>query len=286
MLPVGLTTRLGLQMREGTIDANGTTVHYVQDGDGPDIVWVPAGDQTCDVYYEQFQAFRHRYRCTSFDPRGAGATVPNTHPPWPIAEFASDCAELIRQVCTPPVVLAGLSLGALITQEVALQYPELLRVAMPMGTIARKTGFAFEWETAEIDMASKGITMPADFSVIHYAILCYPAEVLGDDELWAKVRSYVTSAYGERDPRMLAAQWQACLEYDSLERLPSCQVPMHVISFEQDLQTPPSRGRVVADAAKDGHFHLLKGMGHFSVFGHKPQLVSQCIQEIISRYES
>ena len=46
-------------------------------------------------------------------------------------------------------------------------------------TIARKTGFAFEWETAEIDMASKGITMPADFSVIHYAILCYPAEVLG-----------------------------------------------------------------------------------------------------------
>jgi pimeloyl-ACP methyl ester carboxylesterase len=166
---VGLPVQSGLQMREGTIDANGTSVHYVQDGDGPDIVWVPAGDQTCDVYHEQLQAFRDRYWCTSFDPRGAGTTVPRTDPPWPIAEFAADCAELIRQVCTPPVVLTGLSLGALITQEVALQYPKLLRVAIPMGTIARKTGFGFEWETAEIDMASKGINMPADFSVIHYA---------------------------------------------------------------------------------------------------------------------
>jgi len=272
-------------MREGTIEVDGTVIHYVQDGEGPDIVWVPAGDQTCNVYHAQFHALRDHYRCTSFDPRGAGTTVAATDPPWPIADFAADCAELIRQVCEPPVILTGLSLGALITQEVALQYPELLRVAIPMGTMARKTGFAFEWEKAEIDMAAKGITMPPDFSVIHYAILSYPAEVLGDDDLWAKVRPYVADAYGERDPRMLAAQWQACLEYDSLERLPDCRVPMHVISFEQDLQTPPSRGRAVADAAGDGHFHLLKGMGHFSVFGHNPELVTRCIEDIILRYE-
>ncbi len=272
-------------MREGTIDADGTIVHYIQDGDGPDIVWVPAGDQECDVYHAQFEAFRDRYRCTCFDPRGAGATVPATDPPWAIPDFAADCAELIRQVCRPPVVLVGLSLGALITQEVALQFPELLRVAIPMGTMARKTGFAVEWERAEIDLASKGIALPSEFSVIHYGILSYPAEVLGDDDLWARVRPFVSSAYGQRDPRMLAAQWQACLEYDSLERLPACQVPMHVIAFDQDLQTPPSRGRVVANAAKDGHFHLLEGLGHFSVFGHRPDVVSECIREILGRYD-
>ena len=113
-----------------------------------------------------------------------------------------------------------------------------------------------------------------------------PAEVLGDDRLWAEVRPYVASAYGDRDPKMLAAQWQACLEYDSLDRLSDCQVPMHVLSFEQDLQTPPSRGRAVAEAAGDGHFHLLKGMGHFSVFGHKPEAVTRCIEEIVAGYET
>ncbi len=272
-------------MIEGIVNAPGADIHYIQEGNGPDIVWIPAGDQTCDVYGTQFEFFRDNFRCTCFDPRGVGKTISKSEPPWPIEVFAEDCAELIRQVCNPPVVVIGLSLGALITQELSISYPELIRLAIPMGTIARKTGFAAEWEEAEISMASKGIRMPDDFSVIHYAILSYPAEVMGDDALWEKVRPYVASAYGDRDPAMLAAQWQACLEYDSLERLPGCMVPMHVISFEQDLQTPPARGRVVAEAAGNGHFHQLDGLGHFSIFGHKPEVVNECIRDIISGYD-
>ena len=273
-------------MKDGQVAAPAASVHYVQDGEGPDIVWIPAGDQTCDVYLEQFAAFRDSFRCTAFDPRGVGRTRAETPAPWPIAAFAEDCAALIQEVCDPPVIVTGLSLGALITQELALTYPELVRIAIPMGTIARKTGYATEWEEAEISMASKGIRLPDDFSVAHYAALSYPAEVLGDDALWQRVRPYIASAYSDRDPQMLAAQWRACLEYDSLDRLPDCHVPMHVISFEQDLQTPPSRGKVVAQAAGNGHFHLIKGMGHFSIFGHRPEAVSECIRSIVESSSS
>ncbi len=274
-----------MSVRYGTVEAPGADVRYMQQGQGPDVVWVPAGDQTHDVYQAQFDALSARYRCTAFDPREAGKTVAHDPAPWPIEQFASDCAALIAAVCEPPVVVIGLSLGALITQEMCLGYPELVRLGIPMGTMARKTGYALEWERAEIDMAAKGLSLPADFSVIHYAALSYPAEVLGDDALWDRCRPFVASAYEDRDPRMLAAQWQACLEYDSLERLPNCQVPIHVIAFEQDLQTPPARGKAVADAAADGHFHLLEGMGHFSIFGHRPEEVTACIDEILRRYE-
>jgi len=256
-------------------------INFIQDGEGPDIVWIPAGDQTCEVYDAQFEEFRNDFRCTCYDPRGVGQTISHTEPPWDIAVYAKDCAELIQRVCEPPVVLVGLSLGALITQEVCLSYPELVRLGIPMGTIARKTGFAYEWEESEIKMAEEGISLPSNFSVVHYAVLSYPAEVLGDDELWQKCRPYVASAYSDRDVSMLAAQWDACLKYDSLERLPDCQVPLHVISFEQDLQTPPSRGQVVADAAANGHFHLLEGLGHFSIFGHRPEQVNALIRSII-----
>ncbi len=269
-------------MREPRVSTKDAEVHYIQDGEGADMVWIPAGDQTCEVYQAQFEYFRDNFRCTCFDPRGSGQTTVRSDPPWTIAEFAEDCAELIQQACEPPVVLIGLSLGALITQEMALSYPHLVRIAIPMGTIARKSGFATEWERAEIAMAAKGVALPADFSVVHYAALSYPSEVLGNDELWAQVRPYVNNAYGARDPSMLAAQWQACLDYDSLDRLPDCKVPMHVISFSEDLQTPPSRGKVVADAAGNGHFHLLEGMGHFSIFGHRPEAVSECIGKIVN----
>ncbi len=268
-----------------TIELTDCALAYLQEGAGPDIVWIPGGDQTGDVFSAQFAAFSPGFRNTSYDPRGVGRTVSEVAPPWPISVHAADCAALIRQVCDPPVILTGLSMGALIVQEIALSYPELVRFAIPMGTGGRKSGFFREWEEAEIAFAAAGHSLPADFSIVHYAALAYPSDVLGDDALWQRCKPYVSSAYEARDPKMLAAQWQACVEYDALDRLPHCEIPIHVVAFSQDLQTPPSRGRVVAEAAKHGHFHLLEGLGHFSLFGHKPDVVNACIREIIDSYD-
>lgn len=268
-------------INSGRVELDTVSFQYFQKGEGPDLLWIPAGDQTGDVFFELFSYFTDTHRCLSYNPRGAGDTVCSDSPPWRIEDLAADCAAFIEKVCKPPVIVAGLSMGALVIQELAMSYPHLIRIAIPMGTIAKKTGFAWEWEESEILYAEKGGSLPPDLAVIHYAILSYPSEVLGDDELWEKCRPYVSGAYEERDPAMLAAQWRACMEYDSTARLPDCKVPMHVISFSHDLQTPPSRGRKVAELAGNGHFHLLEGLGHYSMYGHRPGDVAGCIRKII-----
>lgn len=260
--------------------AEDVRVHVVQHGEGADIVWVPGGDQCGKDWHEQFAAFTE-FRNTSYDPRGVGKTVSRTPPPWSIPTFARDCVAVIREVCEPPVVLVGLSMGALIVQEVACEYPELVRVAIPMGTAGHKTGFLKEWEEAEIDFRQSGGKLSREFAIAHYAAFMYPSEVLGDDELWEKVKPVVAAAYEDRDGDMLAAQWQACVDYSGMDKLPECPVPIHVIGFSQDMQTPPARGRQVAEAAKFGHFHLLEGLGHVSLIGHKPEVVNAKIREII-----
>ena len=138
-----------------------------------------------------------------------------------------------------------------------------------------------EWEQAEVDFRRDGGRLSVPFATAHYGVFMYPAEVLGDDDLWERVRPLVERDYGSRDDEGLAAQWDACVQFDSLDRLPGCAVPLHVIAFEQDVQTPPARGKVVADTAPDGHFHLLAGLGHCSAFGHRPDVVNACIREII-----
>ncbi len=263
------------------LDLDDCRLKYSQRGEGPDIVWIPGGDQSGDCYNELLDLMGDGFRHTTFDPRGAGQTETASQPPWPISTMAQDCAELISQVCEPPVVLVGLSLGALIVQEVTLSEPDLVRIAIPMGTGAKKSGFFYEWEETEILFAEAGNRLPSDLALIHYAAFCYPAEVLGSDELWQKCKSYLEMTSVDRDQRMMAAQWRACLEYDSTTRLPDCQVPMHVVAFEQDLQTPPARGKLVADLAGNGHFHVLPGMGHFSMFGHKPEAVCDLIKSIL-----
>jgi pimeloyl-ACP methyl ester carboxylesterase len=258
------------------------TIAYEQSGDGPDVVWLAAGDNPGSNWrHHQTPAFEPGHRNTTYDARGAGATRSRSQPPWDIPAHARDLAALIEAVCAPPVVLVGLSMGSLIAVQLAFDRPELVRGAIVMGTCVRKTGFMREWEEAEIAFRRDGGTLPPAFATAHYAMQYYPAEALGDDATWGRIRPFVEAGFAERDGAMLAAQWQACLDYDSSELLPRIAVPIHAVAFDQDVQTPPRRVREVAELAADGHFHLLTGLGHGSAVGHRPDEVNATIRAIV-----
>jgi pimeloyl-ACP methyl ester carboxylesterase len=264
------------------LELDGVTLAYRQSGSGPDIVWLAAGDNPGDNWRgHQTPAFDDAYRSTTYDARGVGATISATEPPWPIDEHAADLAALIEAVCTPPVFLVGLSMGSLIAVQIAHDRPELVRAALVMGTCVRKTGFIREWEQAEIDFRRDGGTLPPAFATAHYAMQYFPADALGDDATWERIKPLVAAGFADRDGAMLAAQWQACLDYDSGELLPQIDVPIHAIAFSEDVQTPPQRVREVAELAADGHFHLLQGLGHGSAFGHRPDAVNELLRAIV-----
>ncbi|MEA2782394.1 MAG: hypothetical protein QOK29_3938 [Rhodospirillaceae bacterium] len=263
------------------LETQDASLFYLQRGAGPDIVWLPGGDNLASDWEDQFKTFDRDYRNTSFDPRGVGQTVSHREPPWSIADFATDCANLIRAVCRPPVFVVGLSMGSLMALQLAVDYPELVRAAIPMGTTARPTGFVRDWMVAEVEFRRAGGRISRDFAVHHYAAFMYPSEVLGDDRLWAKVKPLVERSYGEREGEFLAAQWQACIDFDVVDRLPHCEVPIHVIAFSQDMQTPARHGKRVAELAARGQFHLLEGLGHVSMAGHRPDAVNNCIRQIL-----
>jgi pimeloyl-ACP methyl ester carboxylesterase len=269
-------------MAELRID--GATLAYRQSGSGADVVWLAAGDNPGDNWRRyQTPAFDGSYRSTSYDARGVGATTSVSDPPWPIVEHAADLAQLITAACAPPVFLVGLSMGSLIAVQLAHDRPELVRSAVVMGTCVRKTGFIREWEEAEIAFRRDGGSLPPAFATAHYAMQYYPADALGDDQTWERIKPFLSADFAARDGAMLAAQWQACLDYDSGELLPKIAAPIHAVAFSEDVQTPPQRVREVAELAADGHFHLLQGLGHGSAFGHRPEVVNQCLREILDR---
>jgi len=172
-------------------------------------------------------------------------------------------------------------MGSLIAIQLALDHPELVRVAIAMGVSGRAEGFLRDWLDAEVEFRRQGGRLSRNFAICHYAAFMYPPDVLNDPALWAKVKPIVDHSYGERDGASLAAQWQACIEFDVLDRLPACTVPLHVIAFSQDLQAPPEQGRRVAELAPKGRFHLLEGLGHVSLAGHEPDQVNARIREIL-----
>ncbi len=259
---------------------DGVTMRVVIEGTGPDIVFIPGGDATADGYSEMFNRLSDRFRCISYDPRGAGDTTAPP-PPWDMEDYARDCAAVIDAFCDGTAVVCGLSLGGLITQATAIAYPDKVRLAIPMGTAAHIDGFTRDWMQAEIDIRKAGITLPDDFLAPHYAVYAFPAKALHDPRLWAQVKKSYTERFRDRDPKDTIDQWQACLDFDCREALTTCPVPFHVISFSEDVQTAPSMCKVVSDLVPNGTFHEIEGLGHVSIVWHRPDMVAEKLREIL-----
>ncbi|MFC3616597.1 alpha/beta fold hydrolase [Lutimaribacter marinistellae] len=261
---------------------DGVTMRVVIQGSGPDIVFVPGGDQVADAYSQQFAHLSDRYRCISYDPRGAGDTTAPP-PPWSMQDYARDCAAVIDAFCGGRAVVTGLSLGGLVTQATAIDFPDKVSLAIPMGTAAYIDGFTRDWMQAEIDLRKAGIKLPDYFLAPHYAAYAFPAKALHDPQLWAQIKESYTERFRDRDPQDTIDQWQACLDFDCREGLKTCPVPFHVISFSEDVQTAPSMCKVVSDLAPNGTFHEIPGLGHVSLVRHRPEVVAAKLREILDQ---
>lgn len=269
-----------------TFEGSQASIHYEQIGEGPDIVWVAGGGGlAADWVPYQMPFFGADFRNTIFDNRGIGTTTTEVAQPWPLETFARDTAELIAAVSTPPVALVGISFGAAIVQQVALDSPELLRCAIVMGTGAHSVAWGWDYQKAEIDFRKAGGSLDGMMAVTHYAATMYPARVLGDRELWPKLRAellaWIESGQNEVS---LIPQWEACLRYDQRERLPGCTVPMHVLAGTEDVQAPPQDAEELVAMTPTAELHLFEGMGHCSIYGHMQDELNPFIRALVERY--
>lgn len=269
-----------------TVKGSEAVINYKQVGEGPDIVWVSGAGGTLnswDAY--QLPFFAPHFRNTTFDCRGVAGTTCALPLPWEIEAFARDTAELIQAVCTPPVALIGLSFGAGIVQQVALDYPDLLTCAIAMGTGAVSIGWTWDYQMAEIEWRRAGGRLDGMMAVTHYAAMYYPARVLGDRELWPRLRDELLEYYEtDTSEESLIAQWEPCVRFDQREQLRGCRVPLHVVAFDQDVQAVPQDGEEVAALAPTAEFHLFEGMGHCSIYGHTHDILNPFLKGLVERH--
>jgi pimeloyl-ACP methyl ester carboxylesterase len=261
------------------------TLHYEQFGNGPDIVWVAGGGgRGLSWHRYQIPAFEADFRCTTYDNRGIGLTECDEPLPWTIADMAADAAALIEAVCEPPVVVVGQSMGGFIVTQLALDRPDLLRCVVASGTAAAGgRGWLGDYMRSEVDLRRGGGRLEGMFALTHYAAELYPARVLGDPERWNEIKEWMLEiGFIDGNERSLIPQWQACIDFDVVERLPECRVPFHIFAYAEDVQAPPQYGKQVADLIPGAKYHLFEGMGHGSLRGHGNEAFNAQVRDIVA----
>lgn len=188
------------------------------------------------------RAWAGRFRCMAVDNRGAGAS---SAPPGPYsaALLADDYAELITELGLGPVPVAGISMGGIIAQELALRHPELVTRLILVSSWARLDAY-----TAEIFASLTAIRAQASRPAFTRLL-----------QLWIWDPDWFTGHAAELDaerdaagPAMaqhaFAAQAAACAGHDALDRLGQIGVPTLVTAGSRDVFTPPRYARQLADA--------------------------------------
>ncbi len=90
--------------------SDGVTIHYLDAGSGPTILFIPGWTMAADIFDPQINALSAQFRVISIDPRSQGDSEKASDGNYP-ARHAQDVKELMDHLNIPSVVLVGWSNG-------------------------------------------------------------------------------------------------------------------------------------------------------------------------------
>ena len=252
-------------MAEATV--NGVRLAYDVHGEGEPVVLVCATGQPAFAWtLSQVPALTAAgYQVVTFDNRGV---APSEAPPGPytVQQMAEDTAGLIEHLGLPPCRVAGYSLGSLITQELALARPDLVRAAVMMATMGRQDVFRRALTRSWVEQDESGVELPRLCDVVAAAFALFSPQTLCDDDAMGL---YIEGSLGVPpwSGQGRLGQHQADMAYqDRLDALRGVRVPALVIGFELDMGIATPLCREVADAIPGCRYVEIAGAGHAGPF--------------------
>ncbi|MFE7403092.1 alpha/beta fold hydrolase [Streptomyces sp. NPDC057557] len=116
---------------------------WLDTGTGRPLVLLHGGFLDHTMWDDQIPYFAPRYRVIAPDARGHGRSA-NAAAPF---RHTDDLAALLRHLDTGPAVLAGVSMGASVAVDTALEHPELVSAVVVSGAGTSEPYFTDSWTT-------------------------------------------------------------------------------------------------------------------------------------------
>jgi 3-oxoadipate enol-lactonase len=243
----------------GIISANGQDLYYEVHGAGEPVVLIMGIGYDSSLWMlHQVPALARNFEVIVFDNRDVGRSGA-ARSAYDIADMADDVAALLDALGIERAHVIGLSMGAMIAEELALRHRERVDCLVLSGPDLAPARQAFHpiavWSWIKANDSSGASFAAQQFvSLFSTAFLRTPAAVQQTiDFLSANPHPVAPAAY--------ARQADAYLKYDPSNRLAGITAPTLVVVGEQDVLTPPWIAREVADAIPGARLEIVKGDG-------------------------
>ncbi|HEX8090881.1 MAG TPA: alpha/beta fold hydrolase [Blastocatellia bacterium] len=256
-------------------DNDGTKIYWEERGSGEPLLLIMGLGYTLDMWHRAMPVLAEHYRVIAFDNRGVGRSdVPPG--PYAISTMASDAAAVMDAAKIEAAHVFGVSMGGMIAQEFALQYPTRVK-SLVLGCTTCGGPEAAAAEPEVISALSARATMSVEEAIRLMAPYVYdaatPSERLEED-FEIRRRTYPSS-------EGYLAQLRGVFSWRSFDRLSLIAVPTLVIHGESDMLVPPANGRLLAESIPGAKLVMLPAASHIFMTD-QPEATNQAVLSFLA----
>lgn len=234
---------------------------YFEDrGAGDPLLVITGFAVSCAVLEPLVDLYGTRLRSITYDHPGSGRSSKRSFP-FSTAHLAASATRVLDELGIEAAHVAGLSMGGIVAQELALRFPHRVRGLILMGT-----------------SASGPLSAPADPRKVATATASIVRGSLQRRRLWLGPAVF-SPGFLEREPDLAeallesvtnhpAAPWgiagQLCATgfHDRALDLHHIRAPTLVLHGERDILVPVSNALRLAEGIPDADLHVFPGVGH------------------------
>lgn len=238
------------------VENQGARIYWDEQGRGYPVLLIMGLGVTSHMWHRTRPMLAKQFRTIAFDNRGVGRS---DVPPglYPIPVMASDAVAVLGAAGVQSAHIFGVSMGGMVAQELALQYPNRVR-SLILGCTAAggPSAVRAEEDARQMLMARSKMTkeqaLEAPIPFIHDPAT--PRERIDEDLAIRRAWFPRAEAY--------TAQLQGILAWESYSRLQSIRVPTLVIHGDSDRLVPPGNGRLIAERIAGAKLVIIPHASH------------------------
>lgn len=238
------------------VENQGARIYWDEEGQGPPLLLIMGIGATTAWWWRTRPTLAGRFRTLALDNRGAGRSdVPAG--PYSMALMASDAAAVLDAAGVRQAHVIGVSMGGMIAQEFALQYPHRI-LSLVLGCTSPGGPQAVRAEAGAIQLLTGRATMTpeqAEEAVIPFLYAPSTPRERIDEDLAIRRPWYPS-------PAGYTAQLQAIFAWQAADRLDRITAPTLVLHGQCDRLVPPGNGELLASRIAGAKLTLLANAGH------------------------
>lgn len=242
-----------------TVKVNGINIEYTVIGQGEPLVMIMGLGASQSLWEPQIAVFKQHYQLITFDNRGAGKSDKQNRPNN-IKTMAGDAIGLMNHLGLAKANILGVSMGGMIAQELAINYPDRvskLILACTYACVDRPdSGTTQEVvQMAKLPLSKIGI----GFINLAYNKPLYRLFIILKIMIRSKFRNH-SDKTGGKDGFM--GQIEACLKHNTLDKLSLIKATTLVITGSKDRVIKPSSSEVIARLIPNAKLVIIKNGSH------------------------